>query len=211
MRGRLASGTGACLMTMLASGAAAQSGVDSSQLAVCLSLSPKASISARGASVVLAESNAIWIQHAVGIRWTEQSGGRCDRLIAVKGDQEALAGESTSESVLGWVPFVEGRARHVVFLRVARARMMVNALSPGSRPEGLTEFLLAKLLGRSLAHELGHVLLDSRGHEESGLMRARYRASEVLNIPTPAYTLNAVERARLSARVGGEARVVARD
>ena len=159
--------------------------------------------------MVLAESNAIWIQHGVGIRWTEQSGGRCDRLIAVKGDQEALAEDATSESALGWVPFVAGRARHLVFLRVGRARMLVNALSPGSRPEGLTELLLAKLLGRSLAHELGHVLLNSRSHEESGLMRARYRASDVLSIPTPAYTLNAVERARLFARIAGEPRLVA--
>ena len=199
-------------MTVLASGAAAApSAVESGQLAVCLALSPKVVISARGAAVVLAESNAIWIQHGVGIRWTEQSGGRCDRLIAVKGDQEALAEDATSESALGWVPFVAGRARHLVFLRVGRARMLVNALSPGSRPEGLTELLLAKLLGRSLAHELGHVLLNSQSHEESGLMRARYRASDVLSIPAPAYTLNAVERAQLFARIGGEPRLVARE
>ena len=205
MRGRLASATSACVMGLAASGAAtAQSAVDPLQLAVCLSLSPKVSISAHGAAVVLAESNAIWIQHGVGVRWTEQSSGRCDRLIAVKGDQEALAEDATSESALGWVPFVEGRARHVVFLRVGRARMLVDALSPGPRPVGLTELLLAKLLGRSLAHELGHVLLNSLSHEESGLMRARYRASEVLRLSTPAYTLNAVERARLFARVGGE-------
>ena len=205
MRGRLASATFACVMAAAASGAAAaQSAVEPLQLAVCLSLSPKVSIGAHGAAVVLAESHAIWIQHGVGVRWAEQSGGRCDRLIAVKGDQEALAEDATSESALGWVPFVEGRARQVVFLRVGRARMLVDALSPGPRPEGLTELLLAKLLGRSLAHELGHVLLNSLSHEESGLMRARYRASEVLRLSTPAYTLNAVERARLFARVGGE-------
>jgi hypothetical protein len=204
MRGRLASAAGGCVLTVLASGAAgAQSAGDPFQLAVCLSLSPKVSISARGAAVAMAESNAIWIQHGVGIRWMAQSGGRCDRLIAVKGDQEALAEDATSESALGWVPFVEGRARHVVFLRVDRARLMVNALSPGTRPDGLTELLVAKLLGRSLAHELGHVLLNIRSHEKSGLMRARYHASEVLSIPTPAYTLNAVERARLFARRAG--------
>ena len=53
MRGRLASAAAACVMTMLASGApAAQSAVESPQLGVCLSLSPKVSVSARGAAVV---------------------------------------------------------------------------------------------------------------------------------------------------------------
>ena len=33
-------------------------------------------------------------------------------------------------------------------------------------------------------------------------MRARYRARDVLSVPTSAYTLNAVERARLFARIG---------
>ena len=210
MRGRLASAAAACVMTMLASGApAAQSAVESPRLGVCLSLSPKVSVSARGAAVVLAESNAIWIQHGVGLRWTEQSGNHCDRVIALKADQDALPEDVTSESALGWVPFVEGRARQLVFFRVGRARMLVDALSPGSRPEGLTELLLARLLGRSLAHELGHVLLNSRSHEESGLMRARYRAGDVLSVPTSAYTLNAVERARLIAHSTGQRRQVA--
>lgn len=207
MRGGLASAAGTCVMIVVASGgAAAQSAVDSPQLAVCLSLSQKVSISARGAEVVLAESNAIWRPHGVGIRWTEQSDSSCERLIAVKGDQEALAEDATSESALGWVPFVEGRASQLVFLRVGRARMLVDALSSGPPLWGFTELLRAKLLGRTLAHELGHVLLNSRSHEESGLMRARYRARDVLGVPTSAYTLNAVERARLFARIAGEPR-----
>ena len=205
MRGRLASAAGACVMTVVASGpAAAQTAVQSPPLAVCLSLSQKISITARGAAVVLAESHAIWTPHGVGIRWTEQSGDRCDRLIAVKGDQEALAEDVTGESALGWVPFVEGRARQLVFLRVGRARMLVDAISPG--PVELTELLLAKLLGRILAHELGHVLLNSQSHEVSGLMRARYRARDVLSVPTHTYTLNAVERARLVEGASPESR-----
>ena len=87
---------------------------------------------------------------------------------------------------------------------------MIEALSPGTRPEALTEFLVARLLGRSLGHELGHVLLNSRGHQGSGLMRARYRARDVLSVPTSAYTLNAVERDRLFARTDGEPRVATR-
>ena len=205
MRGRLASATRTGVMALAASGsAAAQTPVPSRRLVVCLVLSPKLSISARTATVVLAESNAIWTKHGVTVRRAEPSDDSCDRLITVKEDEEALAEEATSDSALGWVPFVEGRARQLVFLRVGRARTLIDALSPGTRPEALTEFLVARLLGRSLGHELGHVLLNSRSHEDSGLMRARYRARDVLSVPTSAYTLNAVERVRLFARMAGE-------
>ena len=108
------------------------------------------------------------------------------------------------------MPFVEGRARQLVFLRVGRARTLIDALSPGTRPDALTELLVARLLGRSLGHELGHVLLNSRRHEAAGLMRARYRERDVLTVPTSAYTLNPAERARLFARMAGEPRLAAR-
>jgi hypothetical protein len=203
MRGRLAVAAGACVMTVATSGLAAAQSAVQSPLAVCLSLSQKVSISARGSAVILTESNAIWMPHGVGLRWAEHSDAGCDRQITVKGDQEALAEDGTRESALGWVPFVEGSARQLVFLRVGPARMLVDALSNGPRSKGLTDHLLAKLLGRILAHELGHILLNSGGHEESGLMRARYRASDVLGVPASAYTLSAVERARLLARIAG--------
>jgi hypothetical protein len=189
-----------CVTALAAAGtAAAPSSVQSSRLAVCLVLSPKLAISVRAAAVVLAESKAIWMPNGVSMRWAARSDDGCDRLISVKGDQEALAQDATSESALGWVPFVEGRARQLVFLRVHRARILIDTLSPGTRPAAFTELLVARLLGRTLAHELGHVLLNSRRHEDSGLMRARYRDRDVLSVPPSAYMLNAAERARLFA------------
>jgi hypothetical protein len=128
----------------------------------------------------------------------------------VKADHEARAKDASSESALGWVPFVEGRARQLVFLRVGRARTLIDALSPRTNTEAFTEFLVAKLLGRSLGHELGHILLNSRRHENTGLMRARYRDRDVLSVQTSAYTLNAGERARLFARISGEPQLAAR-
>jgi hypothetical protein len=211
MRGRLARATCACVMALAASRAVtAQTPVQSSKLAVCLVLSQKLSISVRAAGLVLAESSAIWTPHGVGVRWAKPTDDNCDRLISVKGDQEAPAEDATSESALGWVPFVEGRALQLVFLRVGRARTLIDALSPGTRPEAATEFLVARLLGRTLGHELGHVLLNSRSHEDSGLMRARYRARDVLSVPTSTYTLNAVQRARLFASMAGEPRLATR-
>ena len=70
--------------------------------------------------------------------------------------------------------------------------------------------LLAKLLGRSLAHELGHILLNSLRHETSGLMRAQYRAGYVLRMPASSYTLSPPERARLFTQVSASMRLANR-
>ena len=208
MRGVLVGAAAAFIMVLAAAHSVAAAAPP--DLSVCLVLSPRLAIDTRGAGVMLSELTAIWTPLGVATRWADQSDGGCDRLIVVKADHEARAEDLTRTSALGWVPFVEGRARQLVFLRVERARMMVDALSPGSRPAGLTDLLLARLLGRSLAHELGHVLLNSSGHSSSGLMRDHYRAGDVLGIPTSAYTLNPAERTRLFTRVAAGSRVAAR-
>ena len=54
--------------------------------------------------------------------------------------------------------------------------------------------MLGKLLGRIVAHELGHVLLNSPSHADSGLMRALYQAGDVCECrrrPTPSTRLSA--------------------
>lgn len=211
MQLRLASVIGACVMAVAASTVAApQIPTPSPQLAVCLVFSPKLPLNARAAAVVLGEATAIWMPLGVALRRAEPSDDNCDRLIVVKGEQEARPEDATRESAIGWVPFVKGRARQLVFLRVGRARTLIDALSPGTRPEALTELLAARLLGRILGHELGHVLLNSRAHEDAGLMRARFRERDVLTVATAAYTLNAAERARLFARMAADPRVASR-
>jgi hypothetical protein len=128
----------------------------------------------------------------------------------VKSDADARPEDIAHDAALGWVPFAAGKARRLVFLRVARAQSLVSALSPGTRPEGLTRLLVARFLGRVLAHELGHVLLNSAQHQPKGLMREQYRAVDVLSARLSTYTLDAGERARFSAETGKEVLVARR-
>lgn len=210
MRGVRVSAAAALIIALAAANSAAAAAPTPPQLSVCLVLSSGLAIDTRAAGIMLSELTAIWTPHGVVTRWADHSDGGCDRLIVVKADHEARAEDRSRESALGWVPFVEGRARQLVFLRVERARTLVDALSPGSRPADLTNLLLARLLGRSLAHELGHVLLNSLRHSSSGLMRAHYRAGDVLGLSTAAYTLDASERAGLLTRAAAGSGIAAR-
>ena len=169
-------------------------------LTICLAVSPGIVLDDRGRSAMFTEAQIVWQPHGVVLRpgWADD----CSRLLVVKSDAEAHPEDIAPDSALGWVPFVAGRARRLVFLRVSRAQSLIGAMSPGTRPEGLTRLLVARFLGRVLAHELGHVLLNSTQHQPHGLMRAQYRARDVLSAPIATYTLDASERALFFAEAG---------
>lgn len=177
-------------------------------LTVCLTLSSGLALDDHGRAAMLAEAQAVWQAHRVILR--QKPDDACDRLILVKSDTEIRPEDAAPESALGWVPFVAGNARRLVFLRASRAHALVAEMSPGPGPEGLTRLLAAKLLGRVLAHELGHVLLNSMKHTPKGLMRAHFRARDVLSALVSTYTLAPAERTVLFARAGRDVRLAAR-
>ena len=170
-------------------------------LTVCLTFSQVLEIDAPLKAGVLAEANRIWQRMGVTVNVAEESASPCDRWILVKSAIEAAPEDAAREIAIAWVPFVEKRARRVVFVRMSRAHTLIEAFSPrnGLRPPAETHALLTKLIGRSLAHELGHVLLNDLGHEKTGLMRARYGADDALRDLPSAYTLNARQLDRLFA------------
>jgi hypothetical protein len=177
---------------------------------VCLVLSPILAVEPAVARGLVSEVQSIWKALGADIRSVDVPGDNCERIVVVKADREARPEDLSHEQAIGWVPFAAGQARQVMFLRVSRARLMVAGVITGVNPEGLTNLMLAKLLGRAVAHELGHVLLNSSSHAESGLMRARYRANDVLRVHASAYTLNAAERARLLTRMASGSLVAVR-
>jgi hypothetical protein len=177
-------------------------------LTICLTVSPGIALDSRERSAMFTEAQNVWQPLGVAVRPGQADG--CDRLIVVKPDAEAHPEDLTHDSALGWVPFVAGRARRVIFLRVSRAHALIGSMSPGTRPEALTRLLLAKFLGRVLAHELGHLLLNSTLHQPKGLMRAHYHPRDVLSAPISTYTLDAGERALFFAETGKEMRIAHR-
>jgi hypothetical protein len=201
MTKRYAGWSAAIIITMSVTGLAQES-ESKPALAVCLTVSEQLAIDAPLKAAILAEVNRVWQPLDVFVSVRDETERTCHRPILVKAGHEARPEDTGSETAIAWVPFTAGRARQIVFVRVDRARMLIDAFSPASsgiRPPGLTDQLLVKLLGRSLAHELGHVLLNSLAHERSGLMRARYGADDVLRDIPSDYALNPAQRERLFA------------
>jgi hypothetical protein len=203
-------GCASVVAVSLSSVAAAQAPVRTPSVTVCLVLSPKLAIEPQVAKSVLSEVQTIWQVLGVTIRSGDQPDDGCARIIVVEADHEALPENASHEDALGWVPFAAGHARQLVFLRVSRARLMIAGVITGVNPDGLKNLMLAKLLGRIAAHELGHVLLNSPTHSDSGLMRAHYRANDVLRVHVNTYTLNTAERMRLFTNIATGSRIAIR-
>lgn len=64
----------------------------------------------------------------------------------------------------------------------------------------------AQMLGRAIAHELGHLILGSNNHASRGLMREVWTAEEIVRNRTDDWQFTSAQRASLRARwIGGPA------
>ena len=99
----------------------------------------------------------------------------------------------TPQNALGAIYFVEGKPRPLIDLWVDEA-VRVTGASAASIFNGAADarvrIELARLLGRSLAHELGHYLLATGEHSSRGLMRAQYGLYDVRTASPMVYSLD---------------------
>jgi hypothetical protein len=123
------------------------------------------------------EVTAIWSQYGVDVRKVvrdERGRAGAMRMSVVF----AGGGARGTVYTLGIARFVGDRPERTIVMYPHAAAALVDGdlamrseggeASPASR-----ELIVGRVLGRALAHEIGHVLLQSRGHASRGLMRPR--------------------------------------
>jgi hypothetical protein len=71
-------------------------------------------------------------------------------------------------------------------------------------PIAQRDMLLARALGRALAHELGHYLFVSKAHTARGLMKAIVTAAELFQPDNRGFYIEAAQRSSVAARLRGE-------
>jgi hypothetical protein len=64
-------------------------------------------------------------------------------------------------------------------------------------PKALYDLVTGRVLGRALAHEIGHFLLRSREHSRKGLMRPRHQVPDLVGADRSRFVLSADEVTRL--------------
>jgi hypothetical protein len=180
---------------------------------VCVALSVHDDLQGAVFTTMRSEATRIWQPHGIALTWTSPPSATCDTVVPLVFDDaqlRKLAGPKR-EDALALTVFA-GRSR-TVYVSAPRAFRML----PGVRESasallsgGERDLRGGTLIGRVVAHELGHVLLETTLHSETGLMRPVYRASDALSADPQTTSLSRVESQRLAMRFSLEPAGVAR-
>jgi hypothetical protein len=131
---------------------------------------------------ICAEADAIWRRAGVTIDWRLDRGDADVRVVFADPARTADGAPMT----LGWLLFNADVPDPIVHLSIANMKRLlaestdvvatIQTMKPWQR-----ETLVARGLGRALAHELGHYLLASKRHTPNGLMRAQHTGAEMFD------------------------------
>ena len=121
-------------------------------------------------TTMVEECRAIWSREGITVDWDEGDGVSKDLVVVlpVVFDDREL-GLITAPTALGVTQF-KGRTQRVVVSVVRARELVITSLDLGvdSFPRDIA---VGRLLGRVVAHEIGHVLLMTTRHADKGLMR----------------------------------------
>lgn len=84
----------------------------------------------------------------------------------------------------------DGRGQPMAIASVAAARRVLEAAGLADGPDALVHQQLGIVLGRAIAHEVGHHLLNTAGHARHGLMRAHIDARDFADLRDGGFDLD---------------------
>jgi hypothetical protein len=162
-------------------------------LAALLTVAPDLPMMSR--SVLMSEAERIWRREGVALQWSKvpdhDAPSAALRVLVISRREAVMAGSPKAWTVGELVP--HGGQRPLAIASIAGAERVLDA--SGSRvlhldkPE-LVHYRLGIVLGRAVAHEIGHYLLATATHADHGLMRASIDAREFADPGARTFTLD---------------------
>ena len=174
-----------------------------STASACINVTAKDHLSGPAFKTIQNEASRIWLRHGVALTWTHQAAAACHTFEEIVFDDDqliTLAGGKV-DSALARTVFL-GRSRTIyvsaprAFDMLAQLRDKFTSIVDG----GERDIRGGTLLGRIVAHELGHALLTTMAHSKTGLMRPVFGLKDVLSDDERLNDLTPVESNRLAMR-----------
>ena len=154
------------------------------------------------------EVDSIWRSAGIRIHWLGEydrpAGARALRVAVVKQNGARPAG--TVARADSWVVGELVRSQDgaaIAFASIARAEAVVQAAGPGptqTAPESVMQHRLGVVLGRAVAHEIGHYLLESSAHAGHGLMRATFQPREFTDLRSGGFDVDDASQRQIRVR-----------
>lgn len=165
-------------------------------------------------SLMLAETDAIWRGAGFTFVWQrvpldawplDTPASRPASLRVVIGRNQRALVDGTMP--LGWIVFDDvSTPEQDVYVSYATAvRLLESAtgtIGPiNAMPRLQREMLMARAMGRALAHEIGHYLLASKAHADRGLMKAVQTATELFSPDRTRFLVEPAQMTTVAARI----------
>jgi hypothetical protein len=130
--------------------------------------------------VLISEAAAIWKQEGIRLQWLSGAEAREGATLRVLVMPRTVGASPDGEPwpVGELLRFEDSRA--IAIASISGALRVVDESERFRLLDlpALREYRLGLVLGRAVAHEIGHFLLQTNAHAESGLMRANIGAQE---------------------------------
>jgi hypothetical protein len=151
----------------------------------------------------LEEVNRIWAPYGVDVRFQHADDAvRCGavRLAVALGNRpDGLA----TAHALGSIHFHGDEPEPAIEMYSNAIEQLVSTATLYDHenrkwPTSFRHFIVGRVLGRALAHEIGHFLLRTRHHSAAGLMRSELASADLVSPSRRPFALSAVDAARLA-------------
>jgi hypothetical protein len=174
-------------------------------------LSTSSELSPVSRQALIRETESIWRDARVELRWLAD-GADQEKQTAEQGRPLRIVVTRRVVNVAGHQRWTLGELLRfgdhgAVAMASITAALRIVEESPQSPLVDLPttyQYKLGVVLGRAVAHEIGHYLLDSNSHSPYGLMRASIDAKEFADLRTGGFRLDRESQAYLATRVRGD-------
>jgi hypothetical protein len=157
-------------------------------------LTTTANLSEAARAAMMTEASAIWRAHGVAIDWLAPTAIRPvseHRLRVLVVEQRHSPRDSTKAITVGEL-LRPSNGHPLAMMSLASAQRLVASVR-GPAWYDLNEAderRVGVVLGRALAHEIGHYLLGTHTHASTGLMRPRFDALEFTDLRDGTFALD---------------------
>jgi hypothetical protein len=152
-------------------------------------------------AAAMREVRRIWSAYGVDVR--DVSAREPQQAAAVRLSIALVNGDTGAVHTLGTTQFVDGQPLPSIALYpdaiaalLSSEYLMVRGCIRWA--PACQDLINGRVLGRALAHEMGHYLLRSRGHSANGLMRAQPPAAALIEADVRPFLLSAQDARQLA-------------
>ncbi len=144
----------------------------------------------------IAEARVIWAPYGVDVHGPAANIVDRDavRLDVTFDERESRA----APDALGSIRFDHGVPEPAIAIYPNAITSLISTAEPFGRNLALRHLIVWRVLGRALAHEIGHYLLRTRQHSRIGLMRALQPIADLVASDRRGFVLSPDEMARLA-------------